>query len=401
MFYKNGKNFNKIFFSFSLLLFFNLFFRFLNIDAESSDYKVFLSKWVASYRELPLKECFSTKIGNYSPPYNYFLILFSRINFSDLYLIKMFSMIFEFLGAYFITDLIAYISKKSFNILIFVLVMFIPVFLIDSSVLGQCDAIYCFFSFMAIYFAIKNKSKASFICFGLSVCFKFLAIVLFPVALVLLLCRDKDGNHILKWKDLYLAPLVYVLFTGISMLFGKSFNDAFLIYFEQSVTYNNLSSHCLNLAFLFNFLTKYSVIKIVIMLLLLFLTLFVLFWVLMKFIKLKKLDELQILYLSFIVTFIIVLLMPKMHDRYFYLSNMFSICLLFLSNKKYLLYVFFVNIMVSTVSLVDFTSYYGLSEYVLLGYSVSFLSGVSALIHCLCGLYLILSLKKNELISKV
>ena len=55
---------------------------------ESGDYTGFLSIWVDSYRNQSIGDAMRSDISDYPPVYNYFLILFSRININELYLIK-------------------------------------------------------------------------------------------------------------------------------------------------------------------------------------------------------------------------------------------------------------------------------------------------------------------------
>jgi len=396
-FINNKKIINKNLWLFIFIVLINIAFRVINAEVISADYYTFLSNWVDDYRNLSLKECFSSSISNYSPPYNYFLILISRIPFKDLYLIKTLSFIFELLSAYMITKLIAYINKKDFNIFIFASILFVPVFLINSSVWSQCDSIYTFFSFMAIYFAVKRNSKLSFVFFGLSLCFKFQSIILFPVALVLLLNRDKEGNKILKWKDLWLAPLTYIGVTGVSMVFGKSFNDAFLVYFEQSVAYDVLSGGCPNVGYLVNFLDDFPTIQNTIMIVLILLTLGVMSYILIKYIKKKKLSDVEIVNLAFLMTFYIVLLMPKMLDRYFYMCNLFAVVLMFTSKNKLYLKCVFVTLVSSCVAHFGTTPYYSFGNDYLLAYNALFALYVSAVCSSITGVMIPLVTKGDNL----
>lgn len=394
---KNKGKFNKIYLSFLILLLFNFLLRYFNMNIKSGDYNFHLSNWVETYRSLSLKECFSSKVGNYSPTYNYFLILFSRIPLSDLYLIKLLSFIFELLTAYFIVDLVSYIRKKDFNILLFIIVLFIPCFFINSCEWGQCESIHTFFSFMAIYFAIKNMSKMSFMFLGLSLCFKFQSIILFPVALVLLLCKDSEGNKILKWKDLWIAPLTYVFVIGISMIFGKSFNDAFLIYLEQSVTYNNLSSGAPNLPWLFNYFNDFSTIKIILMVIFIVMTITVLIYLLVKFIRKKQLTNFDIINLSFLVTFFVVLIMPKMLDRYFYLSNLFAVVLICIIKNRIYFKILLITLISSSIVHIGYTAYDGvLSDMTLIAYSMYIATFWAALCNCVCGCIVLFLNNKME-----
>lgn len=400
-FFNNKKKINKYFCFFAMSIFINILFRFLNADVMSSDYVNFLQKWVSAYRNMSLKSCFASNISNYSPPYNYFLILFSRIPFRDLYLIKTLSFIFEIMSAFVLTKLIAYINKANFNIMIFASILFIPIFLINSSVWAQCDSIYTFFGLMAIYSAIKGKSKGSFLFFGISLAFKLQAIILFPVALVLLLTKNEDGNRFLKWKDMWWAAIGYASLSGIAMIFGGSFEWAFLTYFKQSVTYNELSSLCPNLAYLFNMFNEVPIIKVVIMISLIVLTIGVMCYILIIFIKKKILSNLQVINLSFLISFYIVLLMSKMIDRYFYLSNLFGIVLLFTWKNKMYKKAIFITLLSSFAAHASSTAYiYTFGDTNFLAYCLYFSISISAIYNVIIGVLIFFVRKKIEIVNK-
>ncbi len=59
------------------------------------DYTTFLSKWMEYFRENGGFAAISEQIGNYNLPYLYFLALFSYIDESDFYLIKLLSVFFD------------------------------------------------------------------------------------------------------------------------------------------------------------------------------------------------------------------------------------------------------------------------------------------------------------------
>ncbi len=400
-FFYNKKRMDKYFCFFAMIIFVNILFRFLNADVISNDYQGFLQKWVNAYRNMPLKSCFTNNVSNYSPPYNYFLILFSRIPFSDLYLIKNLSFIFEIMSAFVLTKLIACINKTDFNIFIFASILFIPIFLINSSIWAQCDSIYTFFGLMAIYSAIKGKSKSSFLFFGISLSFKLQAIILFPVALVLLLTKNEYGNRFLKWKDMWLAILGYAGLSGIAMIFGGSFEWAFLTYFKQSVTYNKLSSGCPNLAYLFNIFNGMPVIKLTIMISLIALTIGVMCYILIIFIKKKTLSDEEAVNLSFLMTFYIVLLMPKMLDRYFYLSNLFGIILIFTCKNKVYKKAIFITLLSSFAVHASATAYYyAIGNNELLGYCYYFTPLISSIYNVAAGAFIFFVRKKIEIVNK-
>ena len=61
----------------------------------ADDYTIFLSQWVATFRENGGFKAIKLSIGNYNVPYLYFLAAISYLPIPDLYLIKLFSIFFD------------------------------------------------------------------------------------------------------------------------------------------------------------------------------------------------------------------------------------------------------------------------------------------------------------------
>ena len=79
------------------------FLRALLLDYQSADYQMFLSQWAAAFRDGGGFAAVKLPIGNYNAPYLYFLAAISYLPIPDLYLIKLFSILFDVVlatGAY-------------------------------------------------------------------------------------------------------------------------------------------------------------------------------------------------------------------------------------------------------------------------------------------------------------
>ena len=125
--------------------------RILFADFASDDYIYFLADWIKEYQSLPIQDCFTVKVGNYAPFYNYFLILFSRLPISSLYLIKILSFYFEVITAIVVVKLIAVAKKEQTNPLYLAITLLLAIPLLNSFKWGQCDVIYSCFAVVGIY----------------------------------------------------------------------------------------------------------------------------------------------------------------------------------------------------------------------------------------------------------
>lgn len=69
-------------------------------DVQSDDYTTFLAPWTQFFRDNGGFKALAFFPGNYNPPYMYFLAAFSYFGISELYLIKLLSVLFDVLLAY-------------------------------------------------------------------------------------------------------------------------------------------------------------------------------------------------------------------------------------------------------------------------------------------------------------
>ena len=121
---------------------------------------------------MPLGECFTKQVGNYPPLYNYFLILFSRLPVSDLYLIKTLSFYGEVVTAVFAVKIVAAVKREPFHWLWLGILLLLPVYMTNSSQWGQSDTLYVMCAVAGIYFALCRKSLLCCALMGLGLAFK-------------------------------------------------------------------------------------------------------------------------------------------------------------------------------------------------------------------------------------
>ena len=329
-----------IFYSVIILIY---LFIIVHAQVTSGDYQAFLSQWYNFYKNNTLKVSLYKiiDVSNYTPFYNYFLIVFAKLNLNPLYSIKYLTYLFSLLLAFIIEKIISNIRKEDFNYLRFILVLIIPSVLIEYSAWGQCDAIYTSFALISLYFALNKKSKLSFMFIGLSFATKLQFLFIVPILFVMLIVKDESGEHYLKWKDIWIAPLMYAV-NLIPVFAGRSVIDLLSVYISQSVFDYRISGDCANFCLSYMILSfeiatgvssLYNVLIYVHVIVTFLLMLFILYFTL-RYNKIKTLSKVDLIFIGTLFSFVMVFFMPKMLDRFYFISLCLSYILMWCKPSK-------------------------------------------------------------------
>ncbi len=314
-------------------------------DYATLDYQDFLSVWVEYFRQnggvLALKE----SIGNYNVPYLYFLALFSYIPINDLYLIKLLSVFFEMLMAWYVLRLISVFTDSApKKFLGFFITLFLPTVILNGSCWGQCDAIYTAFAVMSLYYALSDRPWASMVCIAAAFSFKLQAVFIMPVFLVFMFAGK------IKLRHLPVFPLTYAAIVLPAVCLGRPFMDTVTLYIDQAGTvgsglnYNSSSIYSFTTWFpQVNITAKAGIIAAFSLVFIVFIT---------AFIFRKRLSNKSLLIISLIFAVGIPLLLPHMHDRYFFMADVLSMCFAVLYPKRS-----YVPALVSFASLLGYHAY--------------------------------------------
>jgi len=197
----------------------------------------------------------------------------------------------------------------------FFLVLFMPTVYLNSSYWGQCDIVYTTAVLACIYFLCVQKERIAFICFGLAFSFKLQAIFLLPLLLFLLFKKAVSLSSFL------LIPFTYIIAIFPAYLAGRSFQELLLTYFNQSSEYKELTMAAPNI---YQWLPNewYSIllplgIGITLTLLV------IVGWSVCK--SNIQLQSPHLVELSLLVALLVPYFLPKMHERYFFMADIFSI----------------------------------------------------------------------------
>ncbi len=292
----------------------------------SDDYDAFLKEWVKSLGGMSIKEALCASIGDYNLPYIYILLIFSRINFNSMMLIKALSCLFDVLLAYYVMKIVMFgVDDRRLQMASFVLTLAAPTVMINSAQWSQCDAIFVTFCLMSMLKALEGKGRPCAIFWTVAFCFKMQAVFILP-ALGIALFMGKA-----QWKHLLWIPAVYLISIAPALLAGRSFASCVGIYAHQTQEYAFLFHNAPTIWRFFEGadFESFSVVSVfsagaAAILFVYFCATFV-----------KEMDDKDLIKLFFISAMLIPYLLPRMHERYFYLADILALIYFMYDRRKW------------------------------------------------------------------
>lgn len=294
---------------------------------DPGDYTFFLKPWVEFIRSHGYWQAFRFEFANYSPAYLYFLLGIAKLGGEPLIPIKLVSICFEYVAAWFIGG-IAYQKYKEDWVrwCALAVVPLLPTVLINSSYWGQCDSVYASFLVGSIYFVLRKKPVLSILFLGISFSFKLQAVLLFPFYFVLLL------KNRVKWYYFLLVPAVYLISLLPAYCAGRPLTELLSVFISQSEYYESLSLQFPNL-YMWISDDHYETVKWIGILLTF------LFTLLMGGLLAKKcrteLTNDYLVRLALLSAVIFPFLLPGMHERYMYVGDLLAVAYIMYFPRKF------------------------------------------------------------------
>lgn len=296
--------------------------RALVFDYETLDYQDFLTLWVDFFRNNGGFAALDTPVGNYNIPYLYFMALFSYSGIRDLYLIKLLSVFFDVALAYGSMMLLGkFVQSSARRLACFFTVLFLPTVYLNGSVWAQCDSIYAALAVLSIYLALDEKPVRAMIFIALSFGFKLQAVFVMPVFAVLLIAGKVKLRHFLVF------PITYVLLVLPAVIAGRPFLDTLTLYLGQTGSIGDALNY--NSSSLFAILDRVQNTDLASRLAILAAFLFMLAVIAAAFFLRGRLTNRAILGAAVLFAIGIPLLLPHMHDRYFFAADILSLIMAF------------------------------------------------------------------------
>lgn len=298
-----------------------LLLRTLLLDHITDDYVTFLSDWAAFFRENGGWAAVALPKGNYTAPYLYFLAAISYLPFYDLYLIKLFSIFFDVILAWGGCRLVQALvpGDRYRGAAAFCLLLLLPTVILNASAWAQCDAIYAALCLHGLAAGLEGRPRSSAFLAGLAFACKLQTVFLLPVWAVLWMSRRTRFRYLLWF------PAACVLSILPALALGKPLADALGVYFGQAAEYSaylTLNAPSLYALIPYNVQINVALAARVGILAAFILVLGILGWLLLRRQALSR----RAVFLAGVVFAIgIPLLLPHMHDRYFFLADVLTL----------------------------------------------------------------------------
>ncbi len=348
----------------ALLSIFGLVIRVSLLDFQSSDFFGFLQPWVRGIRANGGFKDFGntralitqiefgnppTEIKTYPPNYDYttaYLYILTAISYLKdsqvLFAIKWVSIFFDFVIAVFIGLICRKILKSNTAFLFgFALALFLPNAILNSAVWGQCDVIFSCFIIMSLYFILRGNNRTALILCGISFAFKIQAIFFLPVILILIAKKKINLFYILY---IFLGFFIIDL---PALIMGMGFEDVFITpYSTQIEEYViSLSLNAPNLYLLIDVTANYCYSEFgepngawrewfssagVLFAIAVCLILFALIYR-----KKFSFSSKKLVLIAYLFSMLVPFLLPHMHERYWFLSDMLAIIFIACYPKRF------------------------------------------------------------------
>ena len=208
----------------------------------SHDMQNFVLVWINQLENNGGIRALGLEIGNYNIIYMTLLALLTYIPLPKMILVKMISVIFDFVialaGAIIITDVIKNKTKKQEIFLIsYGILLLIPSLILNSAMWGQCDSIYVAFIILSIMFLIKNQYIKSIIMLGIAFAFKLQTVFIFPLYGLIYLGKKK-----FPFYYFFIIPIVNFASWLPAMLNGRCITSCLNVYLVQTETIDILAT---------------------------------------------------------------------------------------------------------------------------------------------------------------
>lgn len=299
-----------------------LFLRCICMDHVTLDYQDFLSGWAAFFRDNGGWAAIKLPKGNYNVPYLYFLAFLSYLPIPDLYGIKLFSILFDVLLAWGGLRLVRVFAKEGSckPYAAFCLLLLLPTVVLNGSYWAQCDAIYGALCLHALASGLDKKPKSSVVFLALAFSFKLQAIFLIPLWCALWFTKR------VRFRELCLFPATYFVSILPALLLGKPLMDILGVYLGQTVEYKDyLTLNAPSVYALIPYgaevdtasVARYGILAA---------SLFLALLLLVLFLNRRRVTDEMLLMAGVMMAIGIPLFLPHMHDRYFFLADVLTLC---------------------------------------------------------------------------
>lgn len=312
--------------------------RLFSYPVMTPDYTDALTPWFNTLCDNPGLSAFSEPFSNYSPLYLYILKILTFLPFSSLYAIKTVSVAFDVFLAWVIYKIMRLIKGDSYGrgeyLLVFAVAFSIPTMILNSALWGQCDSIYSSFVLLSFYFILRDKPLGASLAIGIALAFKLQAIFFLPFFLAYVFGKKSGFAYLL------ILPFVYIVTIIPAAIGGGSFFQLLTIYASQTTQYQALTLFAPTVySFLGDLFPGEGAAKILSYAGILVAAVFSLYFIWSMSRKMREEDMSIDYFLSVALLSVVTVIffLPHMHERYFYLADVFAVLYAIYNPRKWYL----------------------------------------------------------------
>ena len=282
------------------------------ISGDTSNYKI---PWLEHLQQTGLQNALVNSVTNYNPMFTYLMASFNTLlpGTESHYLIKLITNFGDLLTTLASYHLLRSVKCPPLRAVTGATAIFVlPTVILNSNSFTQIESLVAAPLIIGISFLLRKRWSLAMLCIGLAFSIKLQSVFIFPALVILLVAHGQ------KLRNMLLIPFVYLLTIMPTYFAGRDMSDLMLIYKSQMGRYGDLTRNAANV---YHWLPdNYSVFMPLGMLF----TLGVLFLVMVRKPQYLSSPENQLLLITTSLVFITFFL-PKMHERYAYFSDVFTV----------------------------------------------------------------------------
>jgi len=255
--------------------------------------------------------------SNYPPAYLYLLWLSTLLPkwVGSVAALKLIPTLFDLISAFTIFRMAQLRHADDTPYFIASCFFILPTIFFNSTGWGQIDSLYTSFLLVCVYFILKEKPFWALVAFGVAFSFKSQSIFLLPFLGILFL----KGK--IRWFHFLAIPGVYMILGIPAALTGRSWLSILSIYVGQLGQFRDLSRNAPNLYIFFPGSFYDAGLRIGLGVFIVAMAV----WGWVNWRAKIKLTHRQIILMALAALALVPFVLPKMHDRYFYPVDVFSV----------------------------------------------------------------------------
>jgi Gpi18-like mannosyltransferase len=301
--------------------------RILLVPFVSEDFTYFFGAWSAHIRAHGGLRALGTEFTNYQPLYLYLLALTNALPVSTLWSVKLIPIAADFVLAYlgYLTVRLRYPGGTA-AAAAGLAILYAPTVVLNGSAWGQCDVLFTTCLLASLYSLMRGRPWLACLGYGLAFSFKLQSVFFAPVLLVAWL----KGS--LRFKHLLLIPAVYVVTLHPALYLGRSLTSMLGIYGGQPTTYRALQMGAPNI---YQWVSNdhYAVLMPVGIALAGAVVAALVLYLWRR--GARRLDAELLVSVSLAFAAVMPLLLPGMHERYFFVADVFSLVYAFYFPRRF------------------------------------------------------------------